>query len=182
MSIGCFSLKSSESGRYLSSPQKETLSSIITTRHIQLKTIWIAIEKLDYRLSIMSGNDTLKSYPVVFGPNPVDDKEQEGDGRTPEGEFKVRNFYPHQSWSKFIWIDYPNTASIQKFNLLKMQGKLPSHATPGGEIGIHGVPGERDDWIEKRTNWTAGCISLKNADVNEIYNYVFIGMRVHIEK
>jgi len=36
--------------------------------------------------------------------------------------------------------------------------------------------------VDKYKNWTNGCISLKNEDVEEIYNYVPVGTRVTIQK
>lgn len=47
-------------------------------------------------------------------------------------------------------------------------------------FGIHGVPDGYDHAIDYRNNWTLGCISLKNADVEALYAYVFEGMEVEI--
>lgn len=143
---------------------------------------WIRIEKSAYRLSLMQDTSTVKQYPVVFGGNPTDDKRQEGDQCTPEGSFKVRAKYPHKSWSKFIWIDYPNADSWRKFKAAKASGEIPQSAKIGGEIGIHGVPTGMDAVIPARYNWTLGCISMTHADVNELYPHVFVGMTIKIEK
>ncbi|MEL7071899.1 MAG: L,D-transpeptidase [Cyanobacteria bacterium J06634_6] len=43
-------------------------------------------------------------------------------------------------------------------------------STIGGQIGIHGVPDNADGFVDTRSNWTWGCVSLKNADVDEIYS------------
>jgi murein L,D-transpeptidase YafK len=106
----------------------------------------------------------------------------QGDQCTPEGNFKIRGFYPHAKWSKFIWIDYPNDQSWSKHNEARQNGKIPENAKIGGEIGIHGVPEGYDYAIERKMNWTLGCISMTNEDVNEIYPYVFEGMTVQISK
>ncbi|MBT3756536.1 MAG: L,D-transpeptidase, partial [Candidatus Cloacimonetes bacterium] len=50
----------------------------------------------------------------------------------------------------------------------------------GGEIGIHGVPAGYDNMIDEKYNWTLGCISLKNVDVNEIYKLIKVGTRIEI--
>jgi lipoprotein-anchoring transpeptidase ErfK/SrfK len=47
-------------------------------------------------------------------------------------------------------------------------------------VGIHGVPDGYDDAIDKRTNWTLGCISLKSDDVKELYDFVRVGSPVTI--
>ncbi len=135
----------------------------------------ILIDKGDYTLAVLYDTLKLKEYPVVFGSNPVDDKRMQGDNCTPEGVFKVRSKYPHKSWSKFIWIDYPNNKSWEKFNKLKRDHEIPGNAKIGGEIGIHGVPAGGNGLIDARINWTLGCISLKNKDVDEIYPYISPG-------
>lgn len=130
----------------------------------------------------MADTLALKSYPVVFGFNPVDDKLRQGDGCTPEGVFKIRAKYPNKDWSKFIWIDYPNKDSWKKFQQAKDAGIIPKDASIGGDVGIHGVPKGADYAIDEKQNWTLGCISLKNKDIDEIYNFVTNDMLIEIKK
>ena len=142
----------------------------------------IHIDKGDYTLSLYADTLLVKQYPVVFGWNPVADKLRQGDGCTPEGNYKVLAKYDHDAWSKFIWIDYPNKESLVKFHEAKTNGVISPESTPGGEIGIHGVPINYDYVIDQGDNWTAGCIALKNRDINEIYNYVDVGTEVIIRR
>jgi len=151
---------------------EKSLKLLIDSLKIDLKTIRILIEKSKYELSVWSDTIELRKYPVVFGTNPVDDKLREGDRCTPEGEFKIRSKYPHKSWSKFIWIDYPNAASRAKHNDAIKKGLIPVDSKIGGEVGIHGVPKNCDYVIDQRQNWTWGCISLKNKDIDELYEIV----------
>ena len=159
-----------------------SLQLLMDSLKIEKEDLAILIDKSDYKLSIMAGGKAIKEYPVVFGDNPTDDKLMEGDRRTPEGSFKVRDLYPHKKWSKFIWIDYPNEESWVKHNKARESGEIPKNSKIGGEIGIHGVPAGYDHAIDNKTNWTLGCISLKNKDVNEIYPQVYKGMTVKIQK
>jgi murein L,D-transpeptidase YafK len=140
------------------------------------------VKKSSYRLEIRVNNQVVKSYPVVFGFNPVDDKLKEGDGCTPEGVFKIKAMYPHKSWSKFIWFDYPNDASRVKYNNARKKGIIPKESKIGGDVGIHGVPKGADDAIDQHQNWTLGCVSLKNKDIDEIYSFAFVGMKIEIVK
>lgn len=87
-----------------------------------------------------------------------------------------------KSWSKFIWINYPTEDSWKKHNNAKEVGNIPSDAKIGGEIGIHGVPHGMDEYINLKYNWTLGCISLKNKDVNEIYPYIQEQTKIEIRK
>lgn len=140
----------------------------------------IRIEKSNYQLIILYQNSPIKSYPIVLGSNPVGDKLREGDLKTPEGIFKIRDLYPHARWSKFIWLDYPNQESWDKHLAAKRTGKIKPSDTIGGEIGIHGVPNNSDSLIDRQSNWTWGCISLKNKDVDEIYSVLQTGTTVEI--
>ena len=85
-------------------------------------------------------------------------------------------------WSRFIYIDYPNIESLQIFKAAKKGGFIPPDASPGGQIGLHGVPDGMDFAINERQNCTAGCISLKNKDIKELYEYVMSGSIVVINQ
>ena len=157
---------------------KKQISELIA--NINKDSVSILIEKSEYKLTVLYNNEEIKSYPVVFGSNPIDGKLRQGDSCTPEGLFKVRAHYPHKSWSKFIWIDYPTEDSWKKHNTAKSSGLITENASIGGEIGIHGVPEGYDNMIDEKYNWTLGCISLKNVDVNEIYKVIKVGTKIEI--
>ncbi|MGG6266953.1 L,D-transpeptidase family protein [Leptolyngbya sp. AN03gr2] len=140
----------------------------------------ILVEKSKYRLTLYYDKKPVKSYPVVFGNNPVDDKSSEGDRRTPEGIFRIRDLYDHPDWSKFLWLDYPTPQSWRKHLSAKLNGQISLFSTVGSEIGIHGLPQGKDAMIDQRKNWTWGCVSLKNQDVEEIYRVVQVGTIVEI--
>ena len=167
MTLSILSCKSQQFKNY-NKPLAELLSDSLFLN----KPVIVCVEKSKYKLSIMIDSITVKAYPVVFGGNPIDDKLKQGDKCTPEGKFKIRTKYPHQSWSKFIRIDYPNEDSWAKHKQAKAVNKIPENANIGGEIGIHGVPEGMDYLIDNRINWTLGCISMKNIDVEEIYPYL----------
>jgi murein L,D-transpeptidase YafK len=148
------------------------LEGMLDSFKINKSEISILIDKSDYRLYVMYDTSIVKDYPVVFGFNPTDDKLREGDGCTPEGSFTIFDKYPHASWSKFIWINYPTTDSWRKHRAAKCDSIIDQNAAIGGEIGIHGVPKGTDFMIDMKQNWTLGCIALKNKDVNELYPYI----------
>lgn len=148
------------------------LVDIISENNIRKRDLTIYIDKSDYYLAVKHADSTLIKYPCVFGFNAIDDKAMEGDGCTPEGTFGIRSMYAHKSWKYFIWIDYPNAESWTRFNKRKSDGDIPSDATIGGEVGIHGVPDGTDRMIENQTNWTLGCISLKNAHITDLYKSI----------
>jgi murein L,D-transpeptidase YafK len=158
------------------------LLKILDSLHISSADIKLIVSKSAYKMYVVKGNLMLKTYPVVFGFNPKDDKLKEGDGCTPEGVFHLRSMYPHNKWTKFIWIDYPNQESWQKFNAAKLAGKIPQKATIGGQVGIHGVPANKDAWIDNKENWTLGCISMKNKDVNDLFQSITTETLLEVRK
>lgn len=158
------------------------LDELLRDKNLKKSELSIEVSKSQYTLYIKHGSEIIKSYPVVLGPDPVNDKLMEGDGCTPEGIFGIRDKYPHRKWTRFIWLDYPNEESWKKFNKAKADGKIPQDATIGGEVGIHGVPEGKDQWIDQHKNWTLGCISLKNADIVEIYDFINDDTKIRIHK
>lgn len=161
---------------------KTPLDKLVDSLGIQKSELKILIDKSDYKLTVKSSNTIVKEYPVVFGGNPIDDKLMQGDNCTPEGIFYINSKYPHKSWSKFIWLNYPTKDSWKKHNKAKSEGKIPQDAKIGGEIGIHGVPDGFDTAIDYKQNWTLGCISMKNSDVNEMYPFISKSTEILIQK
>ena len=156
------------------------IASLLNLKTLDKRAITLVVEKSKYRLTVYYQNKPVKAYAIALGGNPRDDKLQQGDRRTPEGIFRVRELYYHSQWSKFIWLDYPNQDSWRKFLFAKSRGIVAADADIGGEIGIHGVDKGNDWLIDRRINWTLGCVSLKNKDVDEIYPLLQRGTTVQI--
>jgi hypothetical protein len=111
----------------------------------------ILVEKSKYRLTVFYQLQPVKSYAIVLGSNPTGDKRSQGDKKTPEGIFRIRDRYPHPDWSRFIWLNYPTGQSWRKHFQAKLAGKLSWFLPIGDEIGIHGVPNGGDHLIDQRT-------------------------------
>jgi murein L,D-transpeptidase YafK len=136
----------------------------------RVKPTIIWVEKQPRRLTVYRGTTRLKTYPVVLGANPRNDKLCQGDHCTPEGVYRVVTKFDHPRWDKFILLDYPNMENWLKFTRAKKAGKLPFDAKIGGEIGIHGT---HDPYMNATgENWTMGCVSLLNQHIEEIYPLV----------
>ena len=144
--------------------------------------IRIVVDKSDYELHVYDAQGWYATYPVVFGNSTLSDKKMEGDKNTPEGGFKINSKKIHNKWSRFIGIDYPTKESLAKFEARKRKGEIPANARPGGAIGIHGTWPREDFVVDRYKNWTEGCISLKRADVEELYSYVPINTPISIRR
>jgi murein L,D-transpeptidase YafK len=160
----------------------QPLATLIKNQQVDSAGIFVFIQKDSLQLSLLSSDSTfIKSYPVVLGGNPVDDKLMQGDQCTPEGTFFVRAAYPHEKWDFFVWINYPTEDSWAKHRRAKAEGRIPTNASIGGEIGIHGVPVGADYLIDQKQHWPLGCISLKGDDIRELFPYLGVGRKVVIE-
>ena len=141
---------------------------------------YIVINKAKYELKVFDSKGWLVTYPVVFGSSDLRDKLYAGDKKTPEGTFTVVSKKVHPKWDRFMMLDYPTQESYAKFNQRKTQGIIPSDAKIGGGIGIHGTWPHEDFQVDRFRNWTDGCISMRNKDVEELYNMIPVGTKVMI--
>lgn len=145
-------------------------------------SLMVVINKSRYLLDVYYRKRKIRSYKVVFGPKPQENKLMKGDRRTPEGWYKVQEKHISGRYNKFIHIDYPNDSAYARFNKLKLQGTIPKDAEIGGDVGIHGVWKGGEDMIDMCIGWTDGCIAMKNTDVDDLYRIVKPGARVLIRK
>ncbi|GAC1569969.1 MAG: hypothetical protein NVS3B8_17430 [Chitinophagaceae bacterium] len=143
---------------------------------------YIIIDKSDYELRVYDDNGWYATYPVVFGSKSLDDKMTEGDRKTPEGVYKIASKRSHEKWDRMMLIDYPTRADYDKFNQRKAKGLIPKSAKIGGGIGIHGTWQKDDMAVDFFQNWTNGCISLKNDEIEELYTIIPVGTSGTIQR
>lgn len=132
----------------------------------------VVVEKDNRRLYLMHHDAVLKSYRMDLGFAPLGHKQFEGDGKTPEGNYLIDRRNPNSAFHLSLGISYPNQKDIE---FAKKAGK-----SPGGEIFIHGKP--NNDPKLKDRDWTWGCISVKNRQMEWIYAMVKNGTPITITK
>ncbi len=146
----------------------------------RVKPTIIWVRKVPRRLTVYRGTTPLKTYPIVLGANPRNDKMYQGDRCTPEGVYRVVTKFDHPRWDKFILLDYPNMQNWLKFTKGKKTGRIPFDAKIGGDIGIHGT---HDPFMNATgEDWTFGCVSLLNQHIEEIYPLINDDTLVVIKK
>jgi len=128
----------------------------------------IQIDKSDRKLYLFNNQDLLKSYDIALGFAPVGHKQFEGDGKTPEGSYTISYKNPESDYHLSLQISYPNEADRA---FAKAAGK-----EPGGDIFIHGGPVKP---ITRR-DWTWGCISVSDREIEQIYAMVKPGTPINI--
>ena len=134
----------------------------------------IVAEKSARRLSIFREGKQLKTYRVALGRNPIGPKQQEGDMKTPEGIYQIDYRNPHSDYHLALHVSYPSAEDISRAAERGVQ--------PGFDIMIHGLPNGRG-WIgafHRRSDWTAGCIALTDAEIEELWRVTPDGTTIEI--
>ena len=149
---------------------------------VSTERAFVLVDKSCGTVNLYQYGHLTKTYPAVFGRNPGK-KTHEGDQRTPSGLYMIIDKGQHARWKRFIRLDYPNvTDRVQYWKSLEEE-KIPKRADgypgPGGAIGIHGTDNEA--FNRAKINWTLGCISLFNKDVQELDSFVTVGTLVYIK-
>jgi murein L,D-transpeptidase YafK len=145
-------------------------------------SIWILVDKSDYKLQVFYKKKLIRKYLAVFGPDRMQDKCKRGDRCTPEGWFTIVEKHESHLYNKFIGIDYPNDSTYMKRAELIKKGKIKEADQPGDHVGIHGIWKKGNNLIEKKVGWTDGCIALRNEDIDELYQFINKGIRIYIRK
>jgi lipoprotein-anchoring transpeptidase ErfK/SrfK len=135
--------------------------------------------KSQHRLEVDFRGRRYRSYHAVFGRSPVTGaKVWEGDRRTPEGNYLIVGKHRSARYGWFLHISYPNERDHQRFELSRAAHLIPASANEGGEIGIHGTDSPYLNVAD--IDWTTGCISVDNTDIEEMTRLLPIGTLVII--
>ena len=129
----------------------------------------VVVDKSERNMWLFHNDEVLKTYDVDLGRSPSGDKQFEGDGKTPEGDYIIDRRNPNSQYHLSIGISYPNEQDVA---FAKAQGK-----EPGGEIFIHGRSRYRGG---NYGDWTAGCIAVTDREVETIYAMVRDGTPITI--
>lgn len=150
----------------------------------------VFVSKSTRQLFLMKRGVAFKVYKMVLGKNPIGSKLREGDNRTPEGQYKIDWRNSNSKFTLSLHINYPNDRDIDRARDLGYEA--------GGDIMIHGEPNSMNDYAtmlsfaDTSTNeqwlrsalymmdWTAGCVAVRNNDMNEIYKLVKDGTPIWI--
>jgi murein L,D-transpeptidase YafK len=149
-------------------------SACVAAPHAQLQADHILIVKSAHMLTLLRAGKVLKTYKVALGSDPLGPKTREGDGKTPEGAYRIDAKNEHSQFHLALRISYPNAADLQRAKKLGVN--------PGGDIFIHGLPPEWA-WLgaaHRAKDWTAGCVAVTNTEIEEIWKMVPVGTPVEI--
>ena len=135
----------------------------------------VVIEKAARRLTLYHRGEPVRMYAVALGRNPVGDKVQRGDNRTPEGVFSIEARNPFSKFYKALRISYPDARHAQ------LAAKMGVSA--GGDIMIHGLAKNiaKLGAGHRFKDWTEGCVAVTNDEIDEIFRAVPVGTPVEIK-
>lgn len=129
----------------------------------------IVVHKEERRMFLLHNNEVLEAYDIELGFAPDGHKQFEGDGKTPEGTYRIDRRNPNSDFHLSLGLSYPNLRDIA---VAKAAGK-----SPGGDIFIHGQPNKKSG---NGPDWTAGCISVTNKEMEQIYAMVKTGTLITV--
>lgn len=132
----------------------------------------ILIEKGARRMTVFQQDGPAKTFDIALGFSPNGDKSRQGDGRTPEGIFRIDRLNPQSRFHLSLGIDYPQR---QHRDAARKGGY-----NPGGDIMIHGQPNQIPAGYRVKGDWTEGCIAITDDEIEEIYALARIGTEVEI--
>jgi len=135
----------------------------------------IVIAKSARTMTLEIGGQPDKTSKVALGGQPVGAKQQQGDHKTPEGEYFVDAKIAHSRFYQALHLSY---LSAKDRTWARKQG-----VNPGGDVEIHGL-GKKYGWIgagHRLTDWTDGCIAVANEEIEDIFRIVPVGTQVEIK-
>lgn len=147
----------------------------------------IVIAKKARTLTVYSDSRPVATWPIALGKDPTGHKQAEGDGRTPEGVYRICVKNPRSRYTLSLGLDYPRVtdaaaaledgridqATHDRILAAHEAGKCPPWDTPlGGEIFIHGRGSKGD--------WTLGCVAMDDPEMKKLFYAVGPGTPVLI--
>lgn len=138
----------------------------------------IIIHKAARTLTLWNNDSTLFTCRIALGSQPEGPKRMQGDGKTPEGDYFICLVKEAGKYGRSLGLSYPNpqdaqTAyaegriderTLENVQAAHAERRRPPWGSPlGGEIYIHEGGAQ--------TDWTAGCIALESADMDELFSY-----------
>jgi L,D-peptidoglycan transpeptidase YkuD (ErfK/YbiS/YcfS/YnhG family) len=133
------------------------------------------VDKLNHKGHLVRNGRSQETFALELGPGWLDRKIREGDRATPEGRYQIvrKKGNGQTRYHKAMLLNYPNDEDHVRFRRLRNNGMVSRGARIGGLIEIHGDGGKGEDW-------TFGCISLRDRDMDRVFGNLAVGSPVTI--
>lgn len=137
----------------------------------------IVVVKKERKMYLYKDNKIQNTLPISLGKDPVGTKEQQGDNKTPEGEFWISRKLCSPKYYRSLCISYPRPEDKAR--------AAQRGVSPGGSVTIHAQPTwNADGKGDKHTlskNWTQGCVAVTNSAMKELWYAVREGVPIVIQ-
>jgi murein L,D-transpeptidase YafK len=123
---------------------------------------------------LLRGDRVVRDYEVALGVNPKGPKRRNGDGRTPEGRYRLDWRIEESRFYRAIHVSYPNDQDLEYAR--------SAGVSTGGGVMIHGLP-DGESWVgelHREFDWTNGCIGVTDDEMDEIWELVDDGTPIEI--
>lgn len=128
----------------------------------------IHVDKSERRMQLLRAGKVLRSYRIRLGDAPVGHKRQQGDEKTPEGDYRISGRNPNSRFHLSLRISYPDATDRKQ---ARTRG-----VNPGGDIFIHG-----GSIALSLHDWTDGCIAVTDREIEDIWRLVPTGVPIRID-
>lgn len=135
----------------------------------------VVVAKSRRTLELRRNGKVIDSFPIALGSHSRGTKRRLGDGRTPEGTYRIDWRSMNTKYTRELHISYPTAEDRARARA--------EHVDPGGGIFIHAMPADYGPydppfWVK---DWTEGCIAVGNAAIVKIWDEVPDGTPIDIE-
>ena len=135
---------------------------------VALRADRIRVDKSERWMELSRDGKAIRRYKIRLGDAPVGHKRQQGDEKTPEGDYRISGRNPSSRFHLSLRVSYPNEADRKQ---ARARG-----ADPGGDIFIHG-----GNVAAYPFDWTDGCIAVTDREIEEIWSLVPTGTPIRID-
>lgn len=146
--------------------------ALVTTTRPRIDRL--RVDKSARSLELISAGVVVRTYAISLGSAPTGAKRELGDGRTPEGLYRIDWRKRDSDYHRALHISYPNAED-------RAQARARG-VRPGGSIMIHGLPNGLGFIGSTHTlvDWTDGCIAVTNQEIEELWEWVPDGVPIEI--
>ncbi len=148
----------------IQSGQINNISAVAHPSRSQPESLWLELNLSRRRVTIYSGQQVLKSYPVAVG---------KPGWETPIGNFQVKEMIRNPDWAN------PFTGAVLQAGHPRnpLGRRWIGFWTDGQDwIGFHGTPDPQ--YIGQAISH--GCVRMKNQDIEDLFETVSVGTPVKV--
>jgi murein L,D-transpeptidase YafK len=143
----------------------------------------LVVDKSERTMVAFDGEREVARYRIAIGVGGAGPKRFEGDGRTPEGTYRIDRRHVSRDYHRFLHVSYPNADDRRRYRAMVERGEVPRDDAGelvgiGGAIGVHGTGGH--DWVPHGLRTTLGCVMVDDDEAEALYEAVVDGATIEL--